>query len=1204
MLDNMSEVQAPEFPFAQKLIDSLPLGVVLQDGRGSIVRINAAAEKILGLSFTQMQGLTSDHPRWRAVHDDGSSFSGAEHPAMVALRTGQPVNDVVMGVFNPRQDVYTWIRVDAFPIKGSLDQVSFVYSIFKDISERREALALRKSSELQFKSLFSSMSEGMALHRLIRDEHGTPVDYLILDANPAYEAQTGIDRSKVIGKLATQAYSQLRAPYLETYAQVAITRVPASFETYFAPLDKHFRVSVYSPEPEQFATVFEDFTATKRFYEALRLQSEITSNAALGIALVRENGELHYVNKRFEGLFGYDTGELQGCHISVINAPTTISPEETAATIIATVKAFGVWSGEVLNRKKNGTTLWTEASVSAYDDPELGQVQIVYQADITERRRAIALIEQYETVFEHAGWGMVIVDAQTNSITRVNFAYAQTHGYTKDELLGCNVFDNYPPEIRDQVMEYLEIVHKAGFHRFESMHLRKDGTRFPCQIDVSAFRDDTGKVTFLAATIEDITERRRVEDALRFSEQRYRLLAENSHDVIWNFDLQSRTFTYVSPSVERMRGFTPAEVIARPIEDWLTPHSAVTVDIALKTMLDRIAAGERSDLVQVREVDQPHRDGHIVNTEVVTTFLLDDAGRPMSILGVSRDISERRRAQEEHQLAAMVYKASTEAMVVTDANNLIESVNPAFETITGYTLEEVKGKDPKILSAGIHEPDFYAGMWHDLNVTGSWQGEVWNRRKDGKLYLEQLSINTTYSEDGSVHRRVALFSDITKKKEAADLIWRQANFDLLTDLPNRRMFRDRLEQEIKKAHRATHQLAILFIDLDHFKEVNDTLGHVKGDLLIVEAARRIVDCVRETDTVARMGGDEFTVLLADLEEVESIERAASTILRELALPFQLDDSVVYISASIGITIYPNDSTAIDDLLKNADQAMYAAKKAGRNRYRYFTQNLQENAQSRLRLISDLRLAARGGQLRVFFQPIVEMRTGKIYKAEALVRWQRPGQGLVGPGEFIVAAEETGLISEIGDWVLRESARWTQRWMTLTDAQFQTSVNRSPVEFVKDRSTEAWLDHLNDIGLPTRNIVVEVTEGILIDTESPALANLLRCRAGGIEIAIDDFGTGYSSLSYLKKFDIDYLKIDQSFTRNLAAATKDLALSTAIIAMAHALGLKVIAEGVETAEQRDLLLAAGCDYGQGYFYSKPVPPEEFEGILLRDDDTTR
>jgi EAL domain-containing protein (putative c-di-GMP-specific phosphodiesterase class I) len=346
-----------------------------------------------------------------------------------------------------------------------------------------------------------------------------------------------------------------------------------------------------------------------------------------------------------------------------------------------------------------------------------------------------------------------------------------------------------------------------------------------------------------------------------------------------------------------------------------------------------------------------------------------------------------------------------------------------------------------------------------------------------------------------------------------------------------------------------------------------------------------------------MGGDEFTIILTELDGVDSIDRAATSILRSLAMPFLIDESVVYISASMGITLYPDDATDIDELLKNVDQAMYVAKKGGRNRYSYFTQHLQKAAQSRLRLITDLHGAVSGNQLRVYFQPIVEMASGQVLKAEALVRWMHPQRGLVSPAEFIPIAEETGLISEVGDWVFQEAMRWTARWRETVNETFQVSVNRSPVEFAKDSSRDSWLQILTSMKLPGASVVVEITEGVLVDTDSPALTALVAYRDCGIQVSIDDFGTGYSSLAYLKKFDIDYLKIDQSFTKNLAIGSSDLALSKAIIVMAHELGLKVIAEGVETTDQRDLLLAAGCDYAQGYLFSKPLPPEEFEAFLM-------
>ena len=442
--------------------------------------------------------------------------------------------------------------------------------------------------------------------------------------------------------------------------------------------------------------------------------------------------------------------------------------------------------------------------------------------------------------------------------------------------------------------------------------------------------------------------------------------------------------------------------------------------------------------------------------------------------------------------------------------------------------------------------------------------------------------------------RTAILQDITERKKAESLIRQQAYFDALTGLPNRRMLRERLEQEIKKCKRDSQQLAILFIDLDHFKEVNDTLGHESGDQLLVQAAARIQGCLRASDTVARMGGDEFTVILTELSEANSIGLILQELLHALGEVFQLGTEQVFVSASIGITIFPLDATEVEDLFKNADQALYEAKGAGRNRFSFFTPALQEAAQTRVRLASDLRIGLSDQQFRVVYQPIVELATGAVHKAEALIRWQHPTRGMVSPAAFIPIAEASGLIVDIGEWVFQQAASQVVKWRAMFDPEFQISVNKSPVQFHHDGGDRLpWSEQLAALGLPGSCIVVEITEGLLLDTSAGVADHLLELGDAGIQVSLDDFGTGYSSMSYLQKFDIDFIKIDQSFVRHLIPASTDLALCKAIILMAHELGMKVIAEGVETEQQRDLLLAAGCDYGQGYWFARPMPAADFE-----------
>lgn len=434
------------------------------------------------------------------------------------------------------------------------------------------------------------------------------------------------------------------------------------------------------------------------------------------------------------------------------------------------------------------------------------------------------------------------------------------------------------------------------------------------------------------------------------------------------------------------------------------------------------------------------------------------------------------------------------------------------------------------------------------------------------------------------------------RREAEELAWQ----DPLTGLPNRRMFHQRLDQEMKRAGRGKPGLALLYIDLDGFKDVNDTLGHNTGDELLKECAIRISQCVRETDTLARLGGDEFTILLNGVLSVESIERVAASILQAISEPFILNGEATYVSASIGITCYPQDASNSTELMKNADQAMYTAKADGKKTWRYFTPEMQKAVHKRKALHSELRVAIREEQFELYYQPIVELNTGSIHKAEALVRWKHPVKGIVAPIEFISALEETGMIVEVGDWVFREAARQVAHWRKEINPDFQISVNKSPAQFrLTNSSIMQWRQCLEDFGLPGSSVAVEITEGLLLEPSDTVSSKLLALFEAGIPVALDDFGTGFSSLSYLKKFDIDYLKIDRSFVANLEVGYEDGALCEAIIVMAHKLGIKVIAEGIETEGQWKMLISMGCDYGQGYYFSPPVPENRFYSVCTLD-----
>lgn len=592
-----------------------------------------------------------------------------------------------------------------------------------------------------------------------------------------------------------------------------------------------------------------------------------------------------------------------------------------------------------------------------------------------------------------------------------------------------------------------------------------------------------------------------------------------------------------------------------------------------------------------------HKNGHEVAVRLNGALVTSSTGEKL-VISVVEDISSFEETKEKLRLSSLVLENSSEAMVVTDENNRIVTANPAFTHISGYELNEVAGTDPGRLKSDRHNKSFYQAMWASINNTGRWQGEIWDTRKNGEDYAKWLTIDTIRDEKNHVLRYVALFSDITQRKIAEETIWKQANFDELTQLPNRNMFHHTLAEKITLAKESDSSLAILLIDLDHFKQVNDTLGHDMGDKLLQLASKRIVSCIEKTGVVARLGGDEFTIVLSDYSSKKDVETTTQAILKRLSEPYQLGDEIVHGSASIGITYYPEHATSIKFLIKNADQAMYEAKNKGRNNYSSFTQKLHDSAQKQLRLSQDLRTALLKEQFQVYFQPIIDLKTKKVLKAEALIRWFHPEKGLIPPLDFIPLAESIGIINEIGNWVYHESFKHKQDWSKMFDIDFKISVNISPAQFEasNDEFAKEWLTLASPDNLDKQNIIIEITEGLLLNSDPEVLNKILRLRDAGLEIAIDDFGTGYSSLSYLKKFDIDYLKIDQSFVRNLENDADDLALSEAIIVMAHKLGIRVIAEGVETKDQEILLTEAGCDFAQGYLYSKPIPAVEFESYL--------
>ncbi|MDQ5880882.1 MAG: hypothetical protein QG616_712 [Pseudomonadota bacterium] len=562
-------------------------------------------------------------------------------------------------------------------------------------------------------------------------------------------------------------------------------------------------------------------------------------------------------------------------------------------------------------------------------------------------------------------------------------------------------------------------------------------------------------------------------------------------------------------------------------------------------------------------------------------------GTPFGIL-LGRDAGARIASEAQLRLAARVISRSGEGIMIADAGGLIIEVNTAFEKITGYTREEALGRNPNFLASGRQDAEFYRLMWHTLNESNFWQGEIWNRRKNGEVFPEWLSLSAIRDDADKITHYVGTFSDVTEARAREARIQHMAHHDFLTGLPNRFLLVDRFSQVAASAQRNDTRFALLFMDLDRFKNVNDTLGHTVGDQLLCDVARRLSQAVRTTDTVSRQGGDEFIVLLGEIESPEAAAQVARKLTQVLSEPCQLGGHQITVTPSIGIAVSPEDGSDLDSLLKHADLAMYDAKQQGRNNYQFFRREMNARSLEMLLMESDLRLALRKGEFELHYQPQVAIGSRQPVGVEALLRWRHPERGLVSPVDFIPMAEETGLIVPTGQWVLETACQQAAKWRAGDWPEMKVAVNLSAAQFRQQELIVLTRQALAAAALPPQALELEVTESILMSDAEGTSTTLNELSAMGITLAIDDFGTGYSSLAYLKRFPVDTLKVDRSFVRNIGTDEEDAAICSAIIGLAHSLHLEVVAEGVETQAQYDWLAAAGCHYVQGYFTGRPEP----------------
>ncbi|VAX19412.1 diguanylate cyclase/phosphodiesterase (GGDEF & EAL domains) with PAS/PAC sensor(s) [hydrothermal vent metagenome] len=850
---------------------------------------------------------------------------------------------------------------------------------------------------------------------------------------------------------------------------------------------------------------------------------------------------------------------LEGKKVTAVLEFFTTQGKEPDALMIEAVKNLGALLGRVTERKRVEDAL----------------------RESEERLRKLS-----EAAFEG------IVFLEKGRILECNNTFAKMVGYSRDELIGIPVINLIAPEDTTIVSENIA---KGYEGVYETNALRKDGSTFRIEAHgmSTLYQGRPARVT----AIRDITERRRAEDDLRESEENLRDITSTIGQgvIVTDTDL---TITFANPEAARLLGWGEDEMLGENAHTkfhYLNPDGSPYL-YEKCVALNSVSAGLDFFDVEDAFVKQ---DGTIFPISLTSTCIKKEGEVTGAVLAFY-DITERTRIQEKLQLASMVVNTAIEGVVVTDVDTVIQSVNPAFTHITGYSAKEAIGQKPNMLRSDRHDKEFYKKMWEAILKTGQWQGEIWNRRKNGEVFPERLSITAIKDSKNNIVKYASVFYDITELKQSEKEVEYKAYHDALTGLPNRQLFQDRLEQAIVRARRADSMLAVLFIDLDDFKNVNDSLGHASGDLLLQGIAVRLVGCAREEDTISRLGGDEFTIIIENIDDEQEAANVAERVIASLSEPFNYKNDNLYAAVSIGIAVYPANGATLEELIKNADIAMYNVKNKGKNNYSFFTSEMNEKAVRRIELTRNLRQAIGKDELKAYYQPKIDMETSEIVGMEALIRWIRP-DGIVYPDEFIPVAEDTGLIVDLDEWMFCAACAFIKKIEERSVCLGKKNDVKVSINFsAKDIEKPNLINNVRNIivghGIDPERLEIEVTESAIIRDIDRAVDILADLREIGLGISIDDFGTGYSSLNYLTKLPINALKIDRAFIVDIEEDRNARTVAKAITAMASELGLTVIAEGVETRAQYEFLYSIGCDQVQGYIFSKPVPEDEMLKML--------
>lgn len=1217
--EEMLALREQEF---RSLAESSPNPIIRYDREGRIRYLNSGLARVLGVSDAKEVIGKLPSEAW----PDGR-YDAIQQAAAQALETETEVCIEVCTQSAGEPDFY---QIRVVPERDVTGQVVGTIAFGVDISAARNA-------ERRLTDFVANFPGFAYTFRLSPDGHGS-----FPFASPGIEKLYGLKPEDVKDDMAP--LHALAHPEDSPRIEAAIAESARTM----MPMQKEFRVCrpglperwiEYRSVPVADADgsivwhgIMLDISERKAAEKQLTLLNASLDHINDTVFLISEDAAFLYVNEAACHNLGYPREQLQGMRVTDIDPDYQLAAWPHHWRYLKTHRTLNFES----RHKTVDGRIYPVDITANYVEFEGQGYNLAICRDISERKQARDAIQRSQSALKEAQRiahiGSWDVDMRNDVLTWSDETFRIWEvDKTQFAATFAAFLETVHPEDREKVARaYNQSIIDKSLYQVEHRLLFPDGrVKYIQELGEPYFDQDGRPLRFIGTSLE-ITERKQAELALIAREREFRTLVENLPTYVVRLD-HDLLHVYANPAFIKAADLPAADILGKHVSAfWRAENVSVDAYIALLTRVLR--SGMQEELTLEWRDEAGRLFSHLVR--VSPEFSADGAVQGLLVLGF--DITEHSRQQaleiERQRVFETIAHGGELNETLDQVARYVESAKsgrhccillpdeegkrllrvaapslpaPCQSSLEGIELCEesgccasavLRGERIAVENFSHHAyPQSCQAFARDNGLAACWSEPIIDSSSKALgvivTYLEQDA--EADNQDLTLLRHASHLSSIAigRKRLESQMLY-QASYDSLTDLPNRRLLGQRLREEIAKAERAREGLALFFIDLDRFKEVNDTLGHDVGDLLLTEASRRISTCVRESDIVARFGGDEFVAILTQVEDIINLGRLAQNIIDQMSRPFHLGEHTAYVTASIGIAGYPLDADGAESLIGRADQAMYAAKEQGRNNFSFFTSAMQQQVQARMLLANDLRDALVNDQLQVWYQPIVDIATGEVVKAEALLRWKHPLRGMVPPDKFIPIAEENGLIHDIGNWVFRQAVQVVQRWNAGSRFQRKISVNLSPRQFLKGNLDAAWLEHLKLLDFDPAQITIEITEGLLLDDRPEIMKTLSRLGMAGMQVALDDFGTGYSAMAYLKKFPINYLKIDRSFVRDLETDPGDRAIAEAIVVMAHKLGIKVIAEGVETTSQRDLLAAVGCEYVQGYLYGKPMPEDDF------------